>query len=231
MPEIVAELCSNPVSYHWDLTRFVTQAAMTGAKNVKIQVFRAEHFPEWEQAGKRAAEFPRERLREFAELAHANGMKAGASVFDAEAVELCARELDFLKLAAREQYNFELAFLVCNQNKPVYRSISEFGAWGVAGTSTRSMDATLWAIQSYPAPMLLSLYGVTRAALFFGNLNYSSPRWGWSSHTRGWLDCLLAARFGASVIEKHFCLSHDDIEGGHSLTSDEFGRMVERCRH
>ena len=115
--DIIAELCSNPVSYGWDLEPFIALAALSGASHVKIQCFRAEHFPEWAQADKRAAEFPRERLREFAELAHAHGLKAGASVFDAEAVELCARELDFLKLAAREQDNRELINLVERSRK------------------------------------------------------------------------------------------------------------------
>jgi sialic acid synthase SpsE len=50
--------------------------------------------------------------------------------------------------------------------------------------------------------------------------------WGWSSHTRGWLDCWLAAKWGASVIEKHLALSPDDIEAGHSLLPHEFHKMT-----
>ena len=52
------------------------------------------------------------------------------------------------------------------------------------------------------------------------------PMMGWSSHTRGYLDCVLAARLGAPAIEKHLCLTPSDLEAGHSLGVAKFHSMV-----
>ena len=222
--DIIAELGSNPAPHGWPLEDYVQAAALTGATSVKVQCFRAEHFPEWAQAEKRKVEFPRARLGEFARLAHAYGLAAGASVFDAEAVELCAQELDFLKLAAREQHDYGLGCLCMHSGKRLYRSISEDKAFMDYGYTYQG-GAVLWAIQKYPAGMIESILTLLHAARLFKS---HGKRWGWSSHTRGWLDVTLAARLGASVAEKHFALSADDPEAGHSPMPAQFKRMVKR---
>lgn len=229
MTEIIAELGSNPVDYGWDTDLFCESASRAGATHVKIQVYRAEHFPPAYQDAKRRLEFPRERIREFAANANRFGLKAGASVFDDGAVQICALELDFLKLAAREQYNFELMKSIRRVHGPYpfYRSISDWNSLldnGI-GYSTNEW-IPLYAIQEYPAPMAKSIIRLLIAARKFPSSGLWE--WGWSSHTTGILDCLLAARMGASVIEKHFALSPGDEEAGHSLSPYKFGEMCMR---
>jgi len=221
--KIIAELGSNPAAGGWQLACYCDAAAMAGADAVKVQLFRAEHFPEAEWESKRVLEFPRERLAEFVDYAHVAGLEAGASVFDAGAVQAAAKHCDWLKLAARERTNIQLRGLTVTTRKVVYRSISSFHNFLVTGR-----EVPMVTIQQYPAPMWKALLAAVGAADYFRK--HGVKMWGWSSHTRGWLDCALAARLGASVIEKHFCLSHDEIEGGHSLTPDEFARMVNQCR-
>src|SRR3990172_1121814 len=106
--EIVAEGGSSPARWGWNFDLWCRTAAMAKATAVKVQLFKAEHFPSAEHASKRPLEFPRARLVEFVEAAHRHGLRAGASVFDNEAVELAAKHCDFLKLAAREWDNAEL---------------------------------------------------------------------------------------------------------------------------
>lgn len=209
-------------------------AAKSGATHVKIQCFKAEHFPIAEQESKRPLEFPRELVPLFVETAHRYGLKAGASVFDKEAVELAVRHCDFIKLAAREQYNKELAWAASDfppwtpsdspRIKPVYRSVSEWNAWDRFSIPLHK-GATLFAIQKYPARLIESLLCVINASRRFTAF-FNAPHWGWSSHTRGWIDCLFAAKLGAAVIEKHLALSPSDIEAGHSLLPDEFSKMA-----
>ena len=100
---IIAEACSN-IMLHLDrLDVFVDAVRSTGADALKIQLFKADHFPEPEWASKRRVEFPRSRLEEFASLCRKHNLLWGASVFDDEAVDLCVdHEADFLKLATRE---------------------------------------------------------------------------------------------------------------------------------
>ncbi len=204
----------------WDFEPWCAAAAKAGADAVKVQLFRADHFPESERAAKRPLEFPRGRLREYVQCAHAYGLTAGASVFDLEAVALAAEWCDWLKLAAREQANGELRAEVWMANKTYYRSIDKMWA------STGDRETVLHTIQMYPVPMSLALWHLFR---FCWNM-YDAPRWGWSSHTTGTLDCLLASRLGASVIEKHLALSPSDLEAGHSLSPSRFAAMCRAIR-
>lgn len=224
---IIAEAGSSPAPA-FDFARWCEGARAVGADAIKMQLFLGSHFPEAEQAEKQKLEFPRERLAEYMLAAHAFGLAGGVSVFDADAALLAANECDYVKLGAREESNWELAgttALLCdNYHKPLYRSISDFKHFSYFFDRD---TVHLFALQSYPAGMIQSVVALLRAAAFFRSRRV---RWGWSSHTLiGW-DCVLAARLGACVIEKHICFSTDDIEGGHSLLPHQFARMVERIK-
>lgn len=228
---IIAEAGSSPAAGDWDFGRWARSAQSAGATALKCQMFHADHFPKAEQASKRALEFPRERLREFVLAAHDCGLQAGVSVFDTDGAALAGRQCDFLKLAAREQDNEQLIEacyyepnelgLRMSRRKPIYRSISRFelSEWSCYHNWT-----TLMTTQSYPTSTVTACLRVLRAASFFKR--YYVRRWGWSSHTRGTFDVLLAVRLGATVIEKHLAITPDDIEAGHSLSVDQFHRMT-----
>lgn len=224
-PLIIAEFGSSPARTGWPFNLLCDEAMEAGADAVKIQLFRADHFPDREREVKYRLEFPRDRLPEFARAAHDRYLMVGASVFDEEAVKLASEHCDFIKLAAREQYNSDLIFQVFNQNKRIFRSVSDlsFGA----GDRKSDQVTTLYAVQRYPTPMSLALYWLIRFSM---HCKRNRHRWGWSSHTRGALDCITAARFGASVIEKHFVLSRRDVEAGHSLLPSAFKCMVNDIR-
>lgn len=220
---IIAEFGSSPAADSWPLGEWCYAVQQTGADAVKVQLFRAGHFPEAEQDAKHLLAFPRHLLADFVDTAHYCDLRAGASVFDMDAVRLAAWHCDFLKLAAREQYNKSLTGAVLNKPLVVYRSISEFTAYHSA-----SRVITLFTVQRYPLPMAHALTAVLRAALWFRA--HGVHWWGWSSHSAGALDCVLAARLGAQAIEKHFALSSDDVEAGHSLQPEAFRRMVEAIK-
>jgi len=223
---IISEFGSSPAAHNWDFARWCEGAAAAGAGAVKVQLFKAEHFPEGEQDSKRPLEFPRERLLEYMRAARAYGLMAGASVFDVEAVRLVARHCDFIKLAAREWGNIGLRAVAFDaawiDRRLLFRSQSVFEFQAAGETVT-----PMFAIQKYPAGMVESVYTLLLAAAFF---KARRSRWGWSSHTKGDLDCIMAKRLGATVLEKHFALGSSDLEAGHSLLPPAFSRMVEKCR-
>ena len=220
MTFIIAEIGSSP-SPEWNLEQWCRGVMAVGANAIKCQLFRAEHFPYNEQADKRRLEFPRERYMELVRCGRGYGLSVGASVFDAEAVRLACVG-DFIKLAAREQSNTVLMSKVYDLNfhGEIYRSVSDTAAIHqvVFGNET-----TLWTVQKYPVSLPRAFFEVMRAAFIFKTRGLS---WGWSSHSQYAADCVLAARLGASVIEKHFSMSADDIEAGHSLTPSRFAWMV-----
>ena len=219
---IIAEIGSSPAPY-WSFGIWCQAAARAGATHIKAQVFRASHFPLSEQASKLPLEFPRHRLNEFVEIAHEYGLKAGASVFDSDAVLIAAGICDFLKLAEREQNNRELIGQAYNASekgrKPLYRSLSNTSAVYPVGRDTVVL---LGCIPRYPTPLIEALAGVVRWRRAFR----TGAPWGWSSHARSVWDCWLAVRLGASVVEKHLALSRLDAEARWSLSIPEFASMT-----
>ncbi len=234
---IIAELGSSPAPA-WDFEPWCAAAAKAGADAVKVQLFRVDHFPESERAAKRPLEFPRGRLREYVQCAHAYGLTAGASVFDLDAVALAAEWCDWLKLAAREQDNKELFTFTWNNwgriyhedtkqvtCQPWYRSVSDKRKAG-----HMMLGINLFAIPTYPASLPLSLLRLVEWAYYCRQRPHELPRFGWSSHTTGYVDCVLAARLGASVIEKHLAIDPHDLEAGHSLSPSQFAAMCRAIR-
>lgn len=224
MKTIVVAECGSSPAPEWNFHTWCLFAKSAGATHVKMQLFRAEHFPVGHQRSKKPLEFPRERFPEFVQIAHRYELKAGASVFDEEAVELAAQG-DFLKLACREQYNrdlFDLALDTAERNDlPLYRSLD---TWHNVLVPDNPYVTTLLTREAYPAPLSEMLAALVRECDV-----PRPPRWGYSSHTAapGWVDVCAAVTLGAQVIEKHLSLTPNDREAGHSLTVEQFKRMVD----
>lgn len=221
---LIAEFGSSPYATAWPLDEWCAAAAGAGADSVKVQIFRGAHFPPPYDALHRPHEFPRHRVADFARAAHAHGLTAGASVFDLEAVDLAVAHLDWVKLAAREADNLPLTSETWRRamGKRTLRSISDVRLY-----DDRLPFVHLFAIQEYPAGMVKSLAALLRWAVF---ARRRAITWGWSSHTTGDADCVLAARLGAFAIEKHFALHASDIEAPHSLLPAAFDRMARRVK-
>jgi len=220
--EFIAELGSNPRALNWETLPYLRAAKESGATGVKVQLFRAEHFPESERTAKRADEFPRgTALAVFVGDAHANGLRAGASVFDPTDLN-DTRSLDFLKLAQREQHNLTLIWEAMKTGKPFYRSLYR------PNRNSHTRYIPLWTVPLYPTPMGVALLNAVAARNYFRVCR--AEAWGWSSHTRGILDSVIAARLGAAVIEKHLALLPSDPEAGHSMSPRDFERLTRACR-
>jgi len=217
---IIAECCSNIVRHisnanEYALRVWADEVKRAGADALKVQLYRADHFPEAERDHKRRTEFPRDLFPLLVEICRQWDMLCGASVFDDEAVDLCeASDADFLKLATREWDNQELLRKCLLSSKPVFRSYDiskkELLALGQKVTY-------LACVPQYPSVDPLVPGG-------------NDQDWGWSSHTADWLDCLLAVSQGACVVEKHFKLSDADYEAGWSLDPAQFRQMVKDIR-
>lgn len=225
-PMLVAELSSNPAP-DWDLEKYIKEAYFAEADAVKIQLFLPEHFPVGERAAKTAAQFPGNRLKEFHSLAAAWGLRAGASVFQTKGLSEIAAAVDFLKLASREKDNGELidaSFYAANRfRKPLYRSISTTKNFAVGRIPDFNGSMHFGTVSQYPAGVARSILAVILFAKFFRGYKL---KWGWSSHTKGFFDCVLAANLGACIVEKHFALYSFDLEAGHSLLPDDFKMMA-----
>jgi len=200
--------------------RGITVARDAGADVVKIQVFRALHFPSEEWDTKAPLEWRRRYLNDFVAYANTSELLTSASVFDLPAVVQCSSSgIDILKLAAREQGQDALREHCLNSDVPVFRSIYPGSNHG-----THPRELILGCISVYPTDNGVAMAGAETMA------DVEEGPWGWSSHTRDWADCVEAVRLGARVIEKHLALTEDDIEAEWSLMPKEFAEMVSDIR-
>ena len=220
---LIADLCSNaaPFGEHalvWGSTR----AVLAGATHVKVQLFTPSHFPRQEREAKRAVTFPRGRLPGFVWAVHMAGARAGASVFDEQAVDACVDAgVDFLKLATREAFNSQLVDLCQDTGLPFYTSIplgTEVQPW----RDRRPNETFLGCLAQYP---VVDWPAYDPFAHF-----RSQPAWGWSSHTPHYQDVLMAVAAGATVIEKHLMFNDSDPEAAWSLTCAEFRSMSDEIK-
>jgi len=219
MIDIIAECCSNIIPHLDNLEWVVDTVASTGATHLKIQMFRADHFPASEYATKHAIEFPRKLFPYLVELCHQRNLKCGASVFDDDAAG-CVEDAggDFLKLATREWGNVELLDRCVSSRLPLIRSYDALTHRYIDSWNLDEDRFTLMAcIPQYPA----TDFKLPTSTLL-GR--------GWSSHTDHWTDCIMAVARGVRVIEKHISFSTLDPEARWSLAPDEFAVMVEQVR-
>lgn len=227
-PAIIAELGENVFPYSRDrLLRLIDVAQRAGADGVKVQLYRAEHFPPEEQAKKTETVFPREEFPAFVNMVANRGMAAGASVFDTDAVDLCKTSgASFVKLASREEDNDALR-IYCSDNfsGPIFRSFDRSPTNQDKPLHNREIPfGTVAAI--YPADQLASIFRILDVFDWANpNRNKSWP-FGWSSNTAAYTDCITAAVNGASYIEKHLKLNGTDREAGWSLDESGFKSMM-----
>jgi sialic acid synthase SpsE len=222
---IIAELCSNIVAHDLDFDLFCEAAKDSGANKVKIQLFKHTHFPEHEWEDKKKVEFPRHRIRSFADTAKRWHLSPGASVFDYDAIALCRQHLDFIKFATREERSFDLLLMAHMTNLPIYKSVDIrcYQKYEMKNEKPRTLfnEILLGCIPEYPYDNPKAPEGLTR---------FPKP-YGWSSHSSDWHnDIETAIYMGATIIERHLKLSDDDPEAEWSSNPEEFKAVTDKIK-
>jgi pseudaminic acid synthase len=249
---IVAELSANHHQRFEKALELVRAAKTAGADAVKLQTYTPDtitidcdspHFrigagTLW--AGKTLhalygeAYTPWEWHRPLIELARSLDMGCFSSPFDVTAVDF----LEGLAVPAYKIASFELVDL------PLIRRVARTGRPIIMSTGMASLDeiaeavdaartagarelALLACSSAYPSPPdAINLRRIPDLAARFEAVA------GLSDHTLGIAVPIASAAMGASVIEKHFCLSRAEPgpDSAFSLEPDEFKTMVEAVR-
>ena len=248
-PYIIAEAASTHQHEKQRAKDLVYAAAEAGADAIKFQTYRPEELttstPLPDGSGRTLRDvltggLPREWHTELATLAHECGIAFLSTPFSTDAARFLVEQIHVpaLKIASGD-----LPFA------PLLRYATETGLPLIISTGM----ATLAEIQASVASLLLPAYQGHRLVLLHCISAYpcapatanlyalgTLKRWfpyaaiGWSDHTLS-VEVIpaLAVALGASVIEKHFCLTDTDItnmDAGHSLEPKEFARMVRTLR-
>lgn len=179
-------------------------------------------------------EFNREQYDEIDRFAREQGIPWSASPWDIESLEfLGAYDLPYIKIAS-----------ALNTHKELLREVAKGSTAVVLSTgmaSIEDLDDAVAILQSGPAKGLTLLHTVSTYPANEEDLNlkfmwtlaerYGLPV-GYSGHEASLTPSLVAAAYGASVIERHITLDRSMWGTDHSasLEPDGLSRLVSMCR-
>jgi sialic acid synthase SpsE len=230
-PVLIAEIGNNHEGSLDTARQLVHAAHAAGARAVKFQTFRTEHYISRRDAARferlKTFELPPDAFAELADLARGLGLAFLSTPFDLPSVEVLAPLVDAYKIASGDNDFYPLIKAVCAKRKPMIvstglasldhvRSVvrlvrDEWKAIGHDGSL-----AVLHCVSSYPvAPADANLNAIGTLA------RELDCEVGYSDHTLGPTACIAAAALGARIIEKHFTLSKTHSEfRDHQLSAD-----------
>lgn len=233
-PFIVAEVGSNWRTFE-DCKNAVAQAKIAGADAVKFQAFTAEAlygpnpggFLEHMQAVEKSA-IPLDWLPKLKEKADACGIEFMCSAFSPALIDAVNPFVNVHKVASAELTHVRMLEKLKHIGKPVILSTGASGLLDIQDALVvldSTPTALLYCLAAYPAREV-DLERIADYRNRFGRLV------GFSDHST---DVLVipkaAADARACVIEKHVTfIDADTPDRGHSLTGDEFRKMVGRIR-
>lgn len=193
----------------------IRQAAQAGATQIKVQLG-------WTAEAQDEAHHPYSPIRYVDHFAHLlaewcemYGVELMASIWSKEGLET-ARKVGMkrYKIAAQKSRDREFVGMILADGKETF--ISNTAPW------TPITVRTLYCVSKYPVyPQDLDL------PCNFGT--GTSDYYGYSDHAHGIEPCLIAISRGARYVEKHVCLSKDDLcvkDTPFSATPDEFAELV-----
>ena len=215
----------------------IVAAKESGATAVKFQIYSASDI--WQSDSdidlRQWKQLPVESYRALFSFAKESGLQVGASLFSDYGLS-GLHEMDFLKIAGRSfPGDLVAAAAKWDTDQPVYISCRSF----LPSSLRYPQRFVFMACGEYPTagegycfPIEQMKY-VRKHTLMRSN-GFRLP-YGYSSHSPyfdGGVDCAQAKQMGATVIEKHFCLSREGliVDADHSLEPDEFKKMTEALK-
>lgn len=248
---IIAEMSANHAGSFDNAMKIVRAAKDAGADCLKIQTYkpdtitlesRKKYFrvttKTWEGEnlydlyGK--AFTPWEWQAKLKAEAEHQGLSFFSTAYDKTAVDfLESIGIEFYKIASFEVNDIPLLKYVASKKKPIILStgMASLGEIQEAVNTIKGQGnnaiCLLRCSSEYPALLGdLNLRTIPNMRETFG---YAV---GFSDHTLGSIAAITAVAQGASVIEKHFCLSRsiDSPDSSFSMEPDEFKKMVENIR-
>lgn len=243
---IVAELSANHAGSLTKAVKLVEAAAVAGADAIKLQTYSPERIAAdvmiesgpW--AGRSyhdlysEGQTPREWHKPLFDLARGYGMVGFSAPFSVQDVEfLESIDCPIYKIASPEIVHLPLIEAAAATGKPLiistgmaYRSeVRE--ALAVARSAGATDITLLHCVSAYPAK---------EEDFYLGNMVRevisTGCKMGLSDHSRAPFAAVAATVLGATVIEKHFCLSHSIKTPDEPFSSDpfEFRLFVGHCR-
>lgn len=248
---IIAEMSANHASSKERAKKIIHAAKEAGADCVKIQTYTPDTMTidsdkppfkvksgEWD--GENLYELykkgytPWEWQEELKEEAENIGLDFFSTPYEKTAVDFLEQiDIDFYKVASFEVTHIPFLKYLASKDKPIIMStgLASLGEIEEAVKAIRSQGnnklALLKCSSAYPAiPEDMNLKNIEHLAETF------DVPIGLSDHTLGSVSAIAGVAMGASIVEKHLCLSReiDSPDSSFSMEPDEFKQMVQDIR-
>lgn len=249
---IIAEMSANHAGKKELAYEIIENAAKAGADCVKIQTYTADtltidcdaepyqiHGGLWDGYNYyrlyQDAMTPWEWQADLKKKCEECGVDFLSTPFDNTAVDfLEGIGIEFYKIASFELVDIPLIEYVASKHKPIIMSVG-------MGSIEEIQDA-LDACYKHDNHDVTLLKCCSQYPTQFEDMNLATipdmkerfgVNVGLSDHSPGSLGPVIATTLGATVIEKHVCLSHEieTPDSGFSMTMDEFAQMVQDVRN
>mgnify|MGYP001119511300 CR=1 FL=1 len=248
---IIAEMSANHAGDFNRAIEIIHAAKESGADCIKIQTYTPDtmtincdkkyfHIDNGTWKGEnlyglyQKANTPWEWQRRLKEEAEKAGIDFLSTPFDKSAVDFLEElGVEFYKIASFELVDIPLIKYIASKKKPVIMStgMATLGEIEEAVETIKEQEndefCLLKCSSAYPAvPEQMNLKTISHLKDTF------NVPIGLSDHSLGSVSAIMAVAMGATIIEKHFCLSRKikNPDSSFSMEPDEFRRMVEDIR-
>lgn len=248
-PYIVCELSGNHGGTLEGALRLLEAGARTGADAIKIQSYTPDTITidhdgpgftiEWAGKERTLYDLYKEAHTPFEwhPALFARAKELGVTLFSTPFDETSADMLDELGCPAYKIASFEIVDLpliahVAKKGKPMIISTGMASQYEIRAALDTARNngcdeiALLHCVSSYPTPIEeANISTITMLDWTFGQVT------GLSDHTEGNAAAIASVVLGASIIEKHFTLSHDGPDAAFSIGPATFASLVADCKN
>lgn len=247
---VIAEMSANHAGSLENAKEIIYAAKESGADCVKLQTYTADtitincnsnyfHIDDGTWAGENLYHLyekactPWEWQAELKDLADKIGIDIFSSPFDKTSVDFLEEiGMEFYKIASFELVDIPLIEYVASKNKPIIMStgMGTLEEVGEAVDTVRKYHDNLTLLKCSSAYPAITDQMNLNTMLDMKN-RFHLPV-GLSDHSLGSIGAVAAVAMGATVIEKHFCLSREikNPDSSFSMDPAEFAQMVKDIR-
>ena len=255
-PLVIAEFSANHNNSLSSTLKMIDKAAKIGVEAIKFQTFNLEDMTinitkneflikdqftnnNWNKRSLydlySEAQFPFEWHHKVFKRAKSLGLICFSSVFDIKSLELLEKlKAPAYKIASLESLHFPLIERVCKTKKPIIISTGTL--------NLKEIDELIKFLKKNNCKNFAILHCVTEYPSSYKNINLKTISYiknkykcvtGFSDHTPGVGAAINSVSFGASIIEKHFKISHSakSLDGDFSLDPNNMKLLIEEVEN
>ena len=237
---IIAEIGNNHEGNYKNAIKLIDKAKKSGVDAVKFQTFETKNFVNKSEKKRfdvlKSFELKKENFKKLSIYARKKGLKFISTPLDIYSANFLSSIVDIFKISSGDNNYFELIKLCASYKKPLIIST------GLINLSEIKKILNILKKFNFPLKKLSFLHCVSDYPVKYNEANLLSIKLlkdklpvtiGYSDHVIGDESCIVAASFGAKIIEKHFTLKNNFSnfrDHQLSLNPDDMKKMVIKIR-